>query len=158
MGTAKPSKTSADELAAFERATQNLVGLALRSLENLEVSLPQFRLLLALHRAGTMTSSDCAKALGIGNSSVTRLADRLILSGYLVRGSDPAHRSIVTLELTELGRHTVDEVTARRRNDLQEALNLLSPTERSACAAALDHLHDVIDHGVAAPWTSHLPL
>ncbi len=158
MGTAKPSTTSQDELAAFERATQDLVGLALRSVENLEVSLPQFRLLLALHRAGTMTSSDCAKALGIGNSSVTRLADRLIASGYLVRGSDPAHRSIVTLELTELGRQTVEDITTRRRNDLQEALDLLSPAERSACAAALNHLHEVIDHDVAVPWASHLPL
>ena len=46
--------TSADELVAFEIAARDLVGLALRSVENLEVSLPQFRLLLVLHEQGSL--------------------------------------------------------------------------------------------------------
>jgi len=151
-------QTTEQELAAFEGATQDLVGLALRSVERLEVSLPQFRLLLTLQRQGRSTSSDCAKALGVGNSSVTRLADRLNASGHVVRGADPTHRSIVTLELTESGHRIVQEVTERRRRDLKEALDRLAPNERAACAAALTSLHAVAGMGLPQAGALHLPL
>ncbi len=158
MGIQDRPQTSEQELAAFECATQDLVGLALSSVEQLEVSLPQFRLLLTLQRRGRSTSSDCAKALGVGNSSITRLADRLNASGHLTRGSDPAHRSVVTLELTVSGRQVVQQVTERRRQDLSEALDLLEPAERAACAAALDKLHGLVGHSIPQPNSTHLPL
>ncbi|GGL99598.1 MarR family winged helix-turn-helix transcriptional regulator [Glutamicibacter protophormiae] len=158
MGTQDRPQTSEQELAAFETATQDLVGLALSSVEQLEVSLPQFRLLLTLQRRGRSTSSDCAKALGVGNSSITRLADRLHASGHLARGSDPAHRSVVTLELTAAGRQVVQQVTERRRQDLKAALDLLEPAERAACAAALDKLHHVAGRSIPRPNSTHLPL
>lgn len=158
MGIQDRPQTSELELAAFERATQDLVGLALSSVEQLEVSLPQFRLLLTLQRRGRSTSSECAKALGVGNSSTTRLADRLNASGHLTRGSDPAHRSVVTLELTASGHQVVQQVNERRRQDLSEALNLLEPSERAACAAALDKLHTLAGGSIPQPNSTHLPL
>lgn len=139
------AKTPVDELVAFEMATRDLVGVALRSVENLEVSLPQFRLLMVLKELGRSTSTDCAKALGVVGSSVTRLADRLHASGHLVRGSDPSNRSIVTLELTPLGRKLVKQVTARRRKELGRVLDRLDPDQRAACASALRTLHELFE-------------
>jgi DNA-binding MarR family transcriptional regulator len=151
------AKTSAAELVAFEVATRDLVGLALRSVEALEISLSQFRLLLVLHEHGRSTSTKCAKALGVQGSSVTRLADRLHASGHLVRGADPGNRSVVTLELTDAGRRVVRQVRTRRRRELRRALDRLDPSERAACAAALDELHRMVD--VANPDPHHrLPL
>ncbi|MCV7236793.1 MarR family transcriptional regulator [Mycolicibacterium celeriflavum] len=129
-------------MVAFEVATGDLVGVALRSVEQLDVSLPQFRLLLVLARAGRSTSSDCAKALGVVGSSVTRLADRLHARGYLMRGGDPANRSVVTLELTDKGRDVVRRVTAYRRRELRRVLDRIDPAERAACAAVLRTLHE----------------
>ena len=108
MGQGKPAKTSADELVAFEVATRDLVGLALRSIEHLEMSRLQFRLLRVLHEVGRSSSTECAQALGVVGSSVTRLADRLHASGHLVRGADPGNRSVVTLELTDSGAESSD--------------------------------------------------
>lgn len=136
--------TSLDELVAFEVAARDLVGLALRSVEHQEVSLPQFRLLLVLEELGRSSSSQCAQALGVVASSVTRLADRLHASGHLVRGEDPSNRSVVTLELTEAGRRVVHEVTAHRRRELAGVLDRLDPAERQACAAVLRRLHDML--------------
>lgn len=136
------TKTPVDELVAFEVATRDLVGVALRSVDRLEVSLPQFRLLLVLHELGRSTSTQCAHALAVAGSSVTRLADRLHASGHLIRGADPANRSVVTLELTEQGRKLVKQVIVRRRRELSRALDRLDPAERAACAAALRSLHD----------------
>lgn len=139
---ADASKTPVDELVAFEVATGDLVGVALRSVEKVGVSLPQFRLLLVLAQSGRSTSSDCAKALGVVGSSVTRLADRLHSRGYLVRGGDPANRSVVTLELTDQGRDVVRKVTAHRRRELRGVLDRIDAAERAACATVLRTLHE----------------
>ncbi|MCF8610117.1 MarR family transcriptional regulator [Gordonia sp. HY285] len=134
-----------DEVIAFETATRDLVGVALRSVERLDVSLSQFRLLLVLHEHGPSSSVACARALGVVGSSVTRLADRLHASGHLLRGADPANRSAVTLRLTDVGRRVVQEVTDRRRRELSEAIGSLDPAERAACARALRSLHRSLD-------------
>ncbi|UQU67605.1 hypothetical protein COUCH_15605 [Couchioplanes caeruleus] len=136
--------TSSAELIAFETATKDLVGVALRSLELLEgeVSLPQFRLMLLLAERGRTTSTQAADALGLAGSSITRLGDRLNTSGHLLRGTDPANRSVVTLELTARGHDLVAQVTNRRRQELSRALDGLEPSERAACARGLRALHE----------------
>jgi len=152
-----PSTTVA-ELLAFEVATRDLVGVALRSVEHLKMSLPQFRLLLALRENGRQTSSQCAQALGVVASTVTRLADRLDASGHLTRGSDPTNRSIVTLELTAKGRKLVDEVVTRRRTELARVLDRLDPAERAAAAAGLGSLHDRLGEENPAERYGTVPL
>lgn len=139
MGRGRP--TTVEELLAFELATRDLVGLALRSVEGVEVSLSQFRLLLVLHELGRSNATQCAEALGVVGSSVTRLADRLHASGHLVRGADPDNRSVVVLELTDAGRRVVEQVTASRRRELGRVLDLLDPEERATCVGALGKLH-----------------
>jgi DNA-binding MarR family transcriptional regulator len=136
--------TSLDELVAFEIATRDLVGLALRSLEDQDVSLAQLRLLLVLDELGRSSSTRCAQALGVAGSSVTRLADRLDASGHLARGADPSNRSVVTLELTDAGRRVVQQVVAHRRRALTTVLDRLDSAERRACAAVLRRLHEML--------------
>ena len=152
------SKTSAEELSAFEAATRDLVGLALSSVDELEVSLPQYRLLLLLESRGRASSTQCAEALGVVGSSVTRLADRLHASGHLLRSADPDNRSAVVLELTSTGRRVVREVTRRRRRRLREVLDCIDPPARASCAAVLHELHQMlVEAGTDAP-RGRLPL
>ena len=158
MEQLETTKTLVDELAAFETATRDLVGVALRSVENLEVSLPQFRLLMVLQEQGRVTSTECARALGVVGSSVTRLADRLHASGHVVRGADPSNRSIVTLELTAQGRKLVRQISARRRRELSRVLDRLDPAERAACAATLRTLHERLGEGYADDIYNPVPL
>ncbi len=132
------------ELVAFEVATRDLVGLALRSVEGLSMSLPQFRLLRVLAETGGLGATQCAHALGIAGSSVTRLVDRLEASGHLVRQPDPANRSAVVLALTESGSEVVEQVERRRREELAAALGDLTADERAQCVVALERLHEVM--------------
>jgi len=157
-GPTELTKTPVDDLVAFEVATRDLVGVALRSVENLEVSLPQFRLLLVLHEMGRSTSTQCAQALGVVGSSVTRLADRLHASGHLVRGADPSNRSVVTLELTAAGRKVVTQITARRRRELSRVLDRLDPAQRATCAAALRTVHELLGDDYADNLYQPVPL
>jgi len=154
----EPAKTSAEELVAFEVATRDLVALALRSIDRLEVSLSQFRLLLVLHEQGRSSSTQCAQALGVVGSSVTRLADRLHASGHLVRGADPDNRAVVTLELTDAGRRIVRKVQTRRRRELGRLLDRLDPDKRAVAAAALAELHRMVEDTGAGQPHDRLPL
>ncbi|MGE2690572.1 MarR family winged helix-turn-helix transcriptional regulator [Mycolicibacterium pulveris] len=140
-------------MAAIQLATSDLVGVALRSVEDLEVSLPQFRLLRVLDDLGEASATRCAQVLGVGGSSITRLVDRLDASGHLVRRPDAANRSAVVLALTDEGRRLVKKVETRRRRELKKALDRLGPGERSQCIAALERLHEVLE----APEDPRIP-
>lgn len=147
----------AGEVAALEQLTRVLVGITLQSLEMLgeEVSLPQFRLLLAASAIGRAPSSRLAEAARVPASSVTRLADRLEAAGLLLRGADPRSRSIVTIEVTDTGRDLVARVVERRHELLAAVLARMSPPERAAVALAArrfaDLSGDAADLGGAGP-------
>ncbi|GAA0327311.1 MarR family winged helix-turn-helix transcriptional regulator [Actinoallomurus spadix] len=148
------------EIDAFQTATKDLVGVTVRSLELLEgrVSLSQFRMLVVLADHGPSPSSKVARGLGLGASSVTRLADRLEASGHVVRGHDPRNRSIVTLALTPAGRRLVDRVMAWRRAELARILGRLAPSDRAVLAAALHRFHEAVDRADAdGPYGSVPP-
>lgn len=135
---------SAEEVSAFQVATRDLVGVALRSLALLgsEVSLPQFRMLAVLSELGRCPSTKVAHALQLGASSVTRMGDRLEASGYVVRGTDPRSRSVVTLELSERGRQLVEQVMDWRHAELIRILAGMDPAERAATASGLRRFHE----------------
>lgn len=124
------------DVAAFEQLTRALVGITLESLDVLAgaVSVPQFRLLVTLDGLGTVPSSALAGALGMAASSVTRLVDKL-QPHFVVRGTDDASRSIVTVEVTEAGRDLVTAVVQRRRELLEEVLDRMGAGERDWAGA-----------------------
>ena len=123
----------------LQAATRLLAGIALRSVDTLEgaVTLPQLRLLAVLADLGPARSGQVARALGLDASTVTRLADRLAAAGHIKRGSDPAHRSVVTLELTASGRRLVAKAATWRQRELARILGRLSPSDRAAVTAAM---------------------
>jgi len=145
------------EVAELEMLTRALVGITLQSLEVLggEVSLPQFRLLLAASTLGRAPSSRLAEAAGVPASSVTRLADRLQAAGLLARGGDARSRSIVTVEITGAGRDVVARVVARRHELLAAVLERMAPDERAAVARAAARFTalaaDAADRGSSGP-------
>lgn len=137
-GAAEAPGGDRGEVAELEMLTRALVGITLESLEVLggEVTLPQFRLLLAASTLGRAPSARLAEAAGVPASSVTRLADRLVAAGLLARGGDARSRSIVTVEITAAGRALAARVVARRRELLAAVLDRMAPDERAAVARA----------------------
>ncbi|BBY96534.1 hypothetical protein MFAL_00010 [Mycolicibacterium fallax] len=145
MGSDGVTGPSADELRAFEAATRDLVGLALRSVERSELSLPQFRLLLVLYELGTVSSTQCARALGrlLGHPAGRPVAQ----VGSAAARCRSAQSQRGDLALTPAGRRAVRQVTDRRRRELTKALGQLDPQRRRECAATLDRLHELLDPG-----------
>jgi DNA-binding MarR family transcriptional regulator len=150
----------AERVEVLQAATRVLAGVALRSLDVLggTVSLPQFRVLAVLADLGCARSAQVARALGLDASTVTRLADRLVAAGHVVRGSDPGNRTVVTLELTDSGRNLVTQVTQWRRQELARILGLLAPGDQDTLIAALRRLVEVAAEGYGTIAQSPVPL
>jgi DNA-binding MarR family transcriptional regulator len=122
------------------------------------VSLPQFRLLVALDDLGRARSTQVARALGLDASTVSRLADRLVAAGYIARGGDPGNRLVVTLELTDRGRDLVIQVAEWRRRELTRILGRLEPGERDTLTAALRRLVEAAGEGYGVVAMGPVPL
>ena len=148
------------DVAAFEQLARALVGITLESLDALDgaVSVPQFRLLVALDGLGRVPSSTLADALGMVASSVTRLVDRLQAAGLVQRGADERNRSIVTVEATEAGRDLVTVVLSRRRSLLEAVLDRMEPVERAQAEAAAAAFVALAGDAVALGASGPVPL
>jgi DNA-binding MarR family transcriptional regulator len=148
-----PQPDPAEQVEALQALTRVLTAVALRSLDVLDgaVSLAQFRMLTVLADLGRVRSARVARALGA--STVTRLADRLVSAGHVARGTDPRHRSVVTLELTPSGQQLVGKVAARRQRDLSRIMETLPPASRTQVTSVLRQLVDAAGdgYGVAVP-------
>jgi DNA-binding MarR family transcriptional regulator len=75
--------------------------------------------------------SELAVAIGLSESTVTRLVDRLAGAGLVERGTSPADRRCVTAGLTDRGRETLGRIREARREFLKEILVALPEDERA---------------------------
>ncbi len=159
----KPSgadEKPAEQVAVLQALTRVLAGIALRSMDALHgaVTLPQFRMLSVLAEGPPARSSAVARALGLDASSVTRLADRLVAVGYVTRGSDPGHRSVVTLQLTPEGKHLVAQVESWRQAELTRIISRLTPRDRILVTTTLRQIVDAAGEGYGLALDPSVPV
>ncbi|HEY7432388.1 MAG TPA: MarR family transcriptional regulator [Streptosporangiaceae bacterium] len=159
-GEQLPAGQAAEMVDVLQAATRMLAGVALRSLDVLDgtVSLAQFRVLAVLADLGCSRSAQVADALGLDASTVTRLGDRLVAAGHIVRGTDPGNRTVVTLELTDSGRDLVAKVVQWRRRELTRILGRLAPEDRDTLTASLRQLIEAAGEGYGAMPQGPVPL
>lgn len=132
-----------DDVDAVTRAvltaSRLLVAVSARSLSAVEerVTLPQFRMLVVLSTRGATKLVALADLLQVAPSTAMRMVDRLIAGGLADRHHNPDNRRETLLQLTDEGRRTVEDVTARRRAEIATIVERLSPTQRLALVEAL---------------------
>ena len=132
-----------DDVDAVTRAvltaSRLLVAVSARSLAEVEerVTLPQFRMLVVLSTRGATKLVALAELLQVAPSTAMRMVDRLIAAGLADRQTNPDNRRETLLQLTEEGRRTVEDVTARRRDRDRRHRRRLRPTQRLALVEAL---------------------
>jgi DNA-binding MarR family transcriptional regulator len=127
---AEPATSDGELMEALLSATRAMVALAARSLAGLDadVTLPQYRALVVLASRGPQRVVDISTELDVAPSTGTRMCDRLVRKGLIRRYRSPSDRREVRLTLTPVGRTLIQEVTARRRDELA-AIVAAMPTE-----------------------------
>ena len=120
-------------------ASRLLVAVSVRSLNAVRarVTVPQFRMLVVLSTHGETKLIALAEDLGVNPSTAMRMAERLDAAGLIDRQVNPASRREVLLRLTTAGREVVDEVTARRRDEIAGIVARMPPALRSGLIDAL---------------------
>lgn len=116
-------------MKAFKRRLEHAVSY--QALEDVEgVTSYQLEALVWLMSSpGGIPMNDLARAQGVGLSSGTALADRLVRHGLAVRSSDPADRRVVRLAATERAKSIVERFQAERRAQLMELMAALDDEE-----------------------------
>ncbi len=125
--------------SAVLTASRLLVAVSARSLAAAEeqVTLPQFRMLVVLASHGEAKLVTLAEALAVNPSTALRMVERLAVAGLVSRRVNPASRREVVLRLTRSGQQVVDEVTARRRQEIAAIVTRMAPRQRAGLIRAL---------------------
>src|SRR5215212_1727284 len=121
-------------------ASRALAGVVARTLADVleVVTLPQFRMLVVLCAEGPLRSGVLSDRLGIHQSTLTRLADRLVAQGWVRREPNAESRREVLVDLTGAGRELVTKVLDARRADLAAILGQATPRERGVIRAGFE--------------------
>ena len=115
----------------------------MRSRRSPDLSLPQFRALLYIRRHPGTSLSDLAEHIGLTLPSISKMIDRLESRDLVTRRGAPDDRRRVCLELTALGKSTLQSASDSTREHLAERLSTLSPEERATIMQAMNSLRSV---------------
>jgi DNA-binding MarR family transcriptional regulator len=129
---------------ALLRASSALVAIAARSLSSVseDVTLPQFRTLVLLATRGPQTVSAIADGLDVHASTMTRMCNRLVTRGLVIRTPSATDRREVVVTLSTSGRELVDDVIARRERELDAIVERVAPEKRATVVDALEMFAD----------------
>jgi DNA-binding MarR family transcriptional regulator len=130
--------------ADLERAEAGLAVLLeawQRAIEELGAVLPpaQVRALLVIDAADDLNITGLARTLGTSPSATSRLCDRLVAAGLLVRVPAASRREIL-LQLTGSGQRLTAWIGDQRRAALRQVMEAVSPGGRADLARGLSEL------------------
>jgi DNA-binding MarR family transcriptional regulator len=149
-----------DATDAVLRASRALVGVAAQSLAQTEANLTlvQYRALVALGLNGEQNVGTLAETLGIHPSTATRLCDRLVAKGLMERMTSEESRREVTLALSPAGTALVRAETDSRRRAIRRIVERLDGETQleiiESVRALVDAAEEVHDDAWKLGWTA----
>jgi DNA-binding MarR family transcriptional regulator len=114
------------------------------ALNAVDLSLPQYRLLLFLSRR-TEVASGLAGRLAVSPPTVTTLVDGMVARGLVERTPDPDDRRRVRHELTGAGRRSLSAADAALQDRLHSLASNLPPAQARRALEGLELWHQALD-------------
>ena len=113
-------------IAGYESLMQRLADSHAPEFLEIDVTMPQAKLLYLLGALGELHMSELVARLGVSLSTVSGLVDRIVDHGLATRRDDPADRRQVVVGLTPAGSEFIDrfrELNARQMRELLAVLD-----------------------------------
>jgi DNA-binding MarR family transcriptional regulator len=107
----------------------------------IDVTMPQAKILYLLGAAGELHMSELVARLGTSPATVSGLVDRLVDHGLATRRDDPVDRRQVVLGLTQSGIDFLDRFRELNARQLRELVAVLDADGLAHVRAALDALN-----------------
>ena len=105
-----------------------------------DMTLSQCNALIEVGRAGVLSVNQLADRLNLDKSTASRVSDKLVLDGQLLRQEDTNDRRYVVLKLTERGNQTYTNLENRMTAYFEEVMASVDPAERAAMLRGLQTL------------------
>jgi DNA-binding MarR family transcriptional regulator len=137
-------------------ASRVLVAIAARSLGGVadEVTLTQYRTLVVLASRGPQGLAALAEAAGVTPPTATRMCDRLVRKGLIVRRHERGDRRLVRLTLAKRGHDLVAAVTERRRAEIAQLVEAIPSDQQPALVDSLQRLAAAAGEVPEQDWTT----
>jgi DNA-binding MarR family transcriptional regulator len=116
-------------LLALRRSTRTVQELLIVKARASGLSLPEFLTLARAADGDGVTVTDARRALGLGSSSMTALADRLQRDGLVRRVGDPTDRRLTVLKASAKGSRVVERALGPLYVGLGAIVGALEPEE-----------------------------
>ena len=152
-GGSVPTDTIVDAVLTASRV---LVAVAARSLGEVadEVTMTQYRSLVVLASRGPQSAAALAEAVDVTPPTATRMCDRLVRKGLVVRRHEQGDRRLIRLTLAKKGRDLVASVTERRRIEIVRLLAAIPGEQQRALVDALQHLTEAAGEVPEQDWST----
>jgi DNA-binding MarR family transcriptional regulator len=123
------------------------ISTEMRSHRGSDLSVPQFRVLVYLHRHEGASLSDIAEHLGLTLPSMSKMIDGLVARELVTRRLNPGDRRRVTLAPTALGRNSMQSALQASESRLAARLAALPATEQCTICKAMEVLGSIFGSG-----------
>lgn len=124
-------------IAGYEALMQRLAESHEPDFLEIDVTMPQAKLLYLLGASGDLHMSDIVARLGVSLSTVSGLVDRIVDHGLATRREDRIDRRQVVVALTPAGSEFVDRFRELNARQMRELLAVLDDTDLASVRDAL---------------------
>jgi len=123
-----------------EKAFRELIPILPTEWLQLDLTMPQLKVVLLLFMNGLTRMSDIASALGVSLATATGVVDRLVERDIVVRESQPEDRRVVLCRLSEKGQKLIGGLWQLARDRLKELLEVVATSQLQLITEALEAL------------------
>ena len=123
-----------------DRVFQELLPAVPRELLELDLTMPQLKIVLLLLFNDSLRMSELASGLGVSLATATGVVDRLVERGIIQRESHPSDRRVVLCQLSAEGRELVSGLWQSARERTWDLLRAVHPEELPLITQALEAL------------------
>jgi DNA-binding MarR family transcriptional regulator len=130
-----------NEVLKLQQELTLLLGrFAQESWKQLDLPMAQLKSLFIITCKGSTNFRKLADDLGVTPSDVTRIIDRLVEQGLVIRGKDPADRRVIVLQATDKGRALLANLRESGANQMAQILARMSSEELRCLSLGLSAL------------------
>ncbi len=123
-----------------EKAFRELIPILPIEWLQLDLTMPQLKVVLLLFLNGPVRMSDIASALGVSLATATGVVDRLVERDIVLRESQPEDRRVVLCRLSEKGQKMIGGLWQLARDRTKELLQSAAPSQLQLITEALEAL------------------
>lgn len=122
-----------ESLGRWQDAARALAEASARYMRLNETDMRAIRMIMRAQRRGEIvTPKDIAREVGISSASTTKLVDRLVDGGHLVRSAHPSDRRTTSISVTESTRRSARDTVGRQHARRFAVAAAMSPDQRAA--------------------------